>query len=174
MPSGIRKVVPTMAGGAPSPAPAKPVAPVNPLIAAAQATAQKLAEQVRVTPPRIACRGIAPKQLEPWVSHNGRRSQSGWHPQAGMSFAAPGAPQPGVGSGSSQDAMASAQQRAAALAANPAAAGVFDPSLPHFETELEINDFPQRARWKVRVGVLVGGRALRRGSWGSDTRGGDG
>ena len=32
----------------------------------------------------------------------------------------------------------------------PALAGVFDPTLPHFEAELEINDFPQHARWKVR------------------------
>lgn len=51
MASGIRKVVPTVAGGAPT-AP-KPVAPVNPLIAAAQAAAQKFAEQVRAAGPLL-------------------------------------------------------------------------------------------------------------------------
>ena len=44
--------------------------------------------------------------------------------------------------------MQAAAQRAASLAAalsgNPAGA-----AKPHYEAELEINDFPQHARWKV-------------------------
>lgn len=34
-----------------------------------------------------------------------------------------------------------------------AQAGIYhpDPDKPHFETELEINDFPQHARWKVQT-----------------------
>ena len=47
---GIRKVVPTVAGGAAPPASSKPAAPaaaINPLIAAAQAAASKLAAQAR-------------------------------------------------------------------------------------------------------------------------------
>lgn len=42
------------------------------------------------------------------------------------------------------------EHRARMLRDNPGIAGVFDPLLPHFESELEINDFPQHARWKVR------------------------
>ena len=30
------------------------------------------------------------------------------------------------------------------------AKGLFDPTLPHYEADLEINDFPQHARWKVQ------------------------
>ncbi len=70
-----------------------------------------------------------------------------------MAFAAPSGAPGGAGPSSSQDISAAAQQRAAALAANPAAAGVFDPSLPHYEQELEINDFPQHARWKVHAAI---------------------
>lgn len=47
---GIRKVVPTVAGGAappPSSQPAAPAPAISPLIAAAQAAAQRLAAQVR-------------------------------------------------------------------------------------------------------------------------------
>lgn len=57
--------------------------------------------------------------------------------------AAPSAPATGP------DSAAAAAQRAALLAANPQAKGIFDPTLPHYEADLEINDFPQHARWKV-------------------------
>ena len=54
--------------------------------------------------------------------------------------------------------VASAQQIAARLMQQTAPgtstatpAGGLDVALPHFEADLEINDFPQHARWKART-----------------------
>lgn len=38
------------------------------------------------------------------------------------------------------------------------------PAGPHFEAELEINDFPQHARWKVRALRPSAALCLRRSS----------
>ena len=48
--------------------------------------------------------------------------------------------------------MQAAAQRAAAMAAalSGNTAGAVK---PHYEAELEINDFPQHARWKVSLGL---------------------
>jgi hypothetical protein len=35
------------------------------------------------------------------------------------------------------------------------AKGLFDPTLPHYEADLEINDFPQHARWKASAQPLL-------------------
>ena len=37
-----------------------------------------------------------------------------------------------------------------------------DAASPHYEADLEINDFPQHARWKVRCRQLKGASALLR------------
>ena len=41
-------------------------------------------------------------------------------------------------------------QQAAPGASTSVPAGVLDVAQPHFEADLEINDFPQHARWKAR------------------------
>lgn len=58
---------------------------------------------------------------------------------------------PGVSGLSMQAAAQRAATLAAALSGNPA--GVVK---PHYEAELEINDFPQHARWKVSPMTLTG------------------
>ncbi len=46
--------------------------------------------------------------------------------------------------------MQAAAQRAAMMAASFSGAGAAAGIKPHYELELEINDFPQHSRWKVR------------------------
>ncbi|KAG2501579.1 hypothetical protein HYH03_000084 [Edaphochlamys debaryana] len=146
------------AAAAPAPAPAPP-APFNPLLAAAQQVAAKLTQNVTGLPPPPAVGGY-------------------------------GAPMAAGGPGSllTSDALA----RAAAIAAKfggtiglpgAAAAAAAGPGRPGhsglppqpqggFEVELEINDFPQHARWKIthretmnQINELTGAALTVRGTF---------
>jgi hypothetical protein len=134
----------------PQPAPA-PAAPANPILAAAQAAAQRLAAQAGM--PHLA----AMQQLQ------AAAQQPVQLPPALLA--------------AQQAAAAQAQAQAAATMTMrpPGMVGALKPEEPkkHFETELEINDFPQHARWKVgdsqagwRAGGRAGGRAGRRAGGG--------
>lgn len=80
---------------------------------------------------------------------------AGWQLYAGL---APKGPAPMVGGGAmvgygahntaALQAMEAAKKAAAALGLAPTATGV-PPEPDHFEEELEINDYPQHARWKA-------------------------
>lgn len=67
--------------------------------------------------------------------------------------AAPGA----IPVGGNAASMAAAAQKLAASLSGAAGAKAPEPTRPHYEAELEINDFPQHARWKVRTGWGVRG-----------------
>lgn len=71
-------------------------------------------------------------------------------PQFGA--AAPGA----MSVGGNAASMAAAAQKLAASMSGVTGAKAPEPTRAHYEAELEINDFPQHARWKVRgVGAWV-------------------
>ena len=55
-------------------------------------------------------------------------------------------------------------QQAAPGASTSVPAGVLDVAQPHFEADLEINDFPQHARWKARSRLPDGGSCLVTGA----------
>lgn len=52
-------------------------------------------------------------------------------------------------------------QRAAAFANSFGFGGMDDPDKPHFESRLDINDFPQHSRWKVSPLCLLWQRMKR-------------
>ena len=127
---------------APAPAPAysPPPQPEDPKVAllnaAARAAAAKIGSSLGVTP--TAAQG--PTQAQVNAANNSQMSLA--ISQAANSMA--------LVTGATTGA-ARAAAFAAALNAQHAAArsGVFQADGAHFESELEINDFPQQARWKV-------------------------
>jgi len=70
--------------------------------------------------------------------------------------AAAGAGAVAAGVASAQQVAARLMQQAAPGASTSVPAGVLDVAQPHFEADLEINDFPQHARWKARLKLPVG------------------
>ena len=71
---------------------------------------------------------------------------------AAMGGAIPTAGAVAAGVASAQQIAARLMQQATpgAAPASSAAAGGLDVAQPHYEADLEINDFPQHARWKAR------------------------
>jgi ATP-dependent RNA helicase DDX46/PRP5 len=179
-----------MAGGAtwqpprqPPPPPGSPPPPENPILAAAQAVARRLAKEAGIpfsayTPQQPG--GVQmptaaqQQQMQQQMQQQQQTQQQAQQPQyvpgmpgilmpgampalpaslaaqmlppGGMPMQLPGAPaMPPGGLPGGLGASVGLGQAAAAPAA----------PLKHFETELEINDFPQHARWKVRVCVYV-------------------
>jgi len=107
--------------------PAAAAAP-NPMLAAAQAAAQRLAMQVP---------GSAPPPAPPIPVGTG----------AG---AGPAAPNIAAAAAAALQAMGVLPAAAMAGAAGAQPLQPVLPAVKHYEAELEINDFPQQARWKVR------------------------
>jgi hypothetical protein len=213
---GIRKVVPTVAGGAAPPASSKPAAPaaaINPLIAAAQAAASKLAAQARCqlpSPRSIAfcpphsgvhvglntfdcsCARFGLSMLTPYscvhcagrhgvcpaaISAGGASDRARQRSSGSTASGAPGGqptcadrspcgrapPCPALCHGLSDMSpppncsLGCCRQGSDAdiLCIDLQAKGLFDPTLPHYEADLEINDFPQHARWKASPQTLL-------------------
>ncbi|KAI3433563.1 hypothetical protein D9Q98_003374 [Chlorella vulgaris] len=176
---------PPMAGGAtwqpprqPPPPPGSPPPPENPILAAAQAVARRLAKEAGIpfsayTPQQpggvqMPTAAQQQQQMQQQMQQQQQTQQQAQQPQyvpgmpgilmpgampalpaslaaqmlppGGMPMQLPGAPaMPPGGLPGGLGAGVGAGQAAAAPAA----------PLKHFETELEINDFPQHARWKV-------------------------
>ena len=154
------------AAGAPGAAPA---AEVNPILAAAQAAARRLAEQAGMpaaaaAPAAGAVPGAAPvapaSLLQQMLPPGGVAPATAGAASAvlqqmmGPGGALPGAPGtvPGVlpGMPGAVPGAVPGVVPGAVPGVLPGAPGVEQPA-KHFETELVINDFPQHARWKVRV-----------------------
>ena len=67
-----------------------------------------------------------------------------------------------AGVASAQQVAARLMQQAAPGASTATPAGGLDVAQPHFEADLEINDFPQHARWKVSTRLAVEAMGLMR------------
>ena len=119
--------------------PAAPAAPEDPKVAllnaAARAAAAKIGTSLGVVPS-----GPGPSQAQVNAANNSQMSLAISQAANNMALVT------GATTGAAR-----AAAFAAALNAQHAAArsGVFQADGTHFESELEINDFPQQARWKV-------------------------
>lgn len=151
----------------PSAAP-QPAAADNPILAAAQAAARRLAQQAGVQAAAAAAQQPVPGVLAQPAMPAPPAVQPGLAGSLLQQMMAPGAPVPTAGAPPSSLPSSLLQQMMAPGAAVPGAPGsaaaamqqqaVAPQPAKHFETELEINDFPQHARWKVGGWLWVGGQ----------------
>ena len=136
--TGAVAAAPVPAPSAPAPTPAAPAAPEDPKVAllnaAARAAAAKIGTSLGVVP------SGSTSQAQVNAANNSQMSLAISQAANNMALVT------GATTGAAR-----AAAFAAALNAQHAAArsGVFQADGTHFESELEINDFPQQARWKV-------------------------
>ena len=136
--TGAVAAAPVPAPSAPAPTPAAPAAPEDPKVALLNAAARAAAAKIGTSLGVVPSGSTAQAQVN--AANNSQMSLAISQAANNMALVT------GATTGAAR-----AAAFAAALNAQHAAArsGVFQADGTHFESELEINDFPQQARWKV-------------------------